>query len=313
MTTASPPERLIRIGTRGSRLAVLQAEAVRDRLLAAHPGLGVEIVTITTSGDRVQDRALAEIGGKGLFTKEVVEALLAGRVEMAAHSMKDVPTTLPDTTTVDPVLARADPRDALVGRGARSIAALPRGAVVGSASVRRQAQLLHRRPDLKVVLFRGNVLTRLKKLDDGQVSATLLAQAGLDRLGLADRADAVLAPEEMLPAAGQGAIGVEVRAGDAATRALLEPLEHPRTTAELAAERALLATLDGSCRTPIGALARYADDGTLWLRALVAAPDGAGLWRAERRGCAADAAAMGRDAGAELLAAAPASVFAGPR
>jgi hydroxymethylbilane synthase len=302
----------LRIGTRGSPLALAQAHLVRDRLAAAHADLAdaVEVVVIKTTGDRVQDRTLAEIGGKGLFTKEIEQALIDGGIDLAVHSMKDVPTWLPDGLAIACVLPREDPRDAFIARdGMQRLADLPDGAVVGTASLRRQAQLRHNRPDLQVVPLRGNVETRLRKLGDGQVDATLLALAGLKRLAMADRATAVLEPEEMLPAVAQGAIGIEVRTDDKSTRDRLAPLDDARTATEVAAERALLAVLDGSCRTPIAALARV-DDGALALDALVAMPDGSELWRTRRHGTAADAVALGRDAGEELHRTAGARVFA---
>jgi hydroxymethylbilane synthase len=306
----------LRLGTRGSPLALAQAREVRARLAAAHAELAaeeaaVEIVVIKTTGDRVQDRTLAEIGGKGLFTKEIEEALSDGRIDGAVHSMKDVPTWLPEGLMIGAVLPREDPRDALFSARGDSLAALPAGAVVGTASLRRQAQVLLARPDLDVVPFRGNVQTRLRKLAEGRVDATLLAMAGLKRLDLADRVSAVLAPEEMLPAVAQGAIGVEVRRDDAETRALLEPLDDRDSARRVLAERACLEVLDGSCRTPIAALAEISGGaGELRLRALVCMPDGTRAERAERRGAGADAAALGREAGAELRAKAGPAFFA---
>ncbi|MEC9346939.1 MAG: hydroxymethylbilane synthase [Pseudomonadota bacterium] len=295
----------LRIGTRASPLALWQANEVRRLLLAAHPDLGpddVAIVEITTTGDRIRDRALAAVGGKGLFTKEIEEALAENRVDLAVHSMKDVPTVLPDGMEISTILPREDPRDAFMSNIARGIADLPVGAVVGTASIRRQAQLLHRRPDLQVITFRGNVGTRLEKLDRGEVAATFLAHAGLRRLGLTDRITALIAPEEMLPAVAQGAIGIEIRSADDNTRARLAPLDDPRTAVAVTAERALLAALDGSCRTPIAALALPGDDGALWLRGEIVMPDGSIRHTAERRGAVADAFAMGDDAGRELKA-----------
>ncbi|MFQ5985223.1 MAG: hydroxymethylbilane synthase [Alphaproteobacteria bacterium] len=298
---------ILRIGTRGSPLALAQAEAVRAALLAAHAALeepaAVEIVPIRTTGDKVRDRALADIGGKGLFTKEIEEALLAGRVDVAVHSVKDMPTWLPEGLAIDCFLEREDPRDVFLARESASLADLPEGAVVGTTSLRRKAQLLVRRPDLRVTNFRGNVHTRLRKLKEGQVDATLLALAGLKRLGMADLATAVLEPSDMLPAVGQGAIGVECREGDPRVRELLAPLNDPPTAVAMAAERAFLAALDGSCRTPIAALARLDGDGTLVLDGLVARPDGSACWRTGRRGPAAEAAELGSDAGRELKAA----------
>ncbi len=308
----------LRLGTRGSPLALAQAQEVRARLAGAHPELAaegaVEIVVIKTSGDKIQDRTLAEIGGKGLFTKEIEEALLEEAIDVAVHSMKDVPTWLPEGLEIAAVLPREDPRDAFFSNDGAGLAELPAGAVVGTASLRRQAQVLMARPDLKVIPLRGNVGTRLRKLAEGQADATLLAVAGLKRLGEADRITALLEPEEMLPAVAQGAIGLEVRAGDARTVRWLEALGHRDTAARIAAERACLEVLDGSCRTPIAALAELEgvelEGAELRLRALVALPDGSQAHRAERRGPAAEAAALGRDAGAELRGAAGPAFFA---
>ena len=298
----------LRIGTRGSPLALAQADEVRSRLAAAHPALAapeaVAVVVIRTSGDRIQDRTLAEAGGKGLFTKEIDEALLAGGIDLAVHSMKDVPTWLPPGLAITCLLPREDPRDALFTAPglADELDALPAGAVLGTASLRRQAQVLARRPDLHVVTLRGNVETRLRKLADGAVHATLLAVAGLRRLGLAAQVTRPLSPDEMMPAIGQGAIGVACRDDDAATRRWLAALNCPRTELCVAAERALLAALDGSCRTPIAGLAVVADEGDLVFDALVARPDGTVVHRASRRGATAEAAALGNDAGVELRA-----------
>ncbi len=294
---------LLRIGTRGSPLALAQAHETRDRLAAANAALAapdaIEIVVIRTSGDRFQSGPLAELGGKGLFTKEIEDALMSGSIDIAVHSMKDVPSALPAGLDIACVLPREDPRDAFLSTVAPRLAALPEGAVVGTASLRRKAILLNRRPDLKVVPFRGNVNTRMRKLAAGEVDATLLAVAGLKRLGKADAATEILAPEDMLPAACQGAICIECRESDDAARQLLEPIDDAPSSRRVAAERALLAGLDGSCRTPIAALAEIADGG-LRLRALIARPDGGGMVETERRGGEADAEAMGRDAADEL-------------
>jgi hydroxymethylbilane synthase len=295
-------------------LALAQANEVCARLGAAHLELAaegaVEIVVIKTTGDRIQDRTLAEIGGKGLFTKEIEDALLAGRIDAAVHSMKDVPTWLPEGLEISAILPREDPRDAIFSTGGQDLAGLPTGSVVGTASLRRQAQVLLARPDLKVVPFRGNVQTRLRKLAEGQVDATLLAMAGLKRLDKAGEVSAVLAPEVMLPAVAQGAIGLEIRADDGATRGTLAALDDPDSAVRVTAERACLAVLDGSCRTPIAAFAEFEAGGaSLRLRALVALPDGSQAHRAERRGSPGEAAALGRDAGAELRAAAGPAFF----
>ncbi|MBM3596897.1 MAG: hydroxymethylbilane synthase [Alphaproteobacteria bacterium] len=293
----------IRLGTRGSPLALIQTREVHDRLIAAHPELAapgaVETVVIRTTGDRVQDRTLAEIGGKGLFTKEIEEALLAGTIDVAVHSMKDVPTFLPDGLEIDCLLPREDPRDAFICPNAPSLAALPAGALVGTASLRRQTQILNRRPDLKVAPLRGNVDTRLRKLEAGECAATVLALAGLRRLGRADVVTAVLEPEEMLPAVAQGAIGLECRTDDRETRRLLGALNDGPTSVCIAAERALLAALDGSCRTPIAALATL-NAGALSLRGLVISLDGRQCHWSARQGAPADAARMGTEAGEEL-------------
>jgi hydroxymethylbilane synthase len=302
----------LRIGTRGSRLALAQTELFRLALASAHRELGapgvLEIVTIRTTGDRVTDRPLAELGGKGLFCKEIEAALLARRIDLAVHSMKDLPTWLPDGLTIGAVLERADPRDVLIARPPAPIAELPKAAVIGTSSVRRKAQLLARRSDLRVVDFRGNVDSRLRKLAAGEVDATLLALAGLRRLGIDDAGMVVLTPAEMLPAVGQGAIGIECRADDAASLALLAAIDHPASAACVRAERALLAALDGSCHTPIAGHAEIAA-GRLHLRALVARPDGSACLRAERAGLSRDAERLGEDAGAELRARAGPAFF----
>ena len=294
----------LRIGTRGSPLALAQAHEVRDRLLAAHPELrpdAIKIVVIRTTGDKVQNRTLAEIGGKGLFTKEIEDSLTDGEIDIAVHSMKDVPTVLPRGLVIDCLLPREDPRDALFAREGTSLATLPAGCILGTASLRRAAQVKALRPDLSVVPLRGNVGTRLRKLAEGEVGATLLAVAGLKRLGRLDEATAILSTEEMLPAVGQGAIGVERREDDEAMAALLAPINHPETAARVAAERACLAVLDGSCRTPIAALAELEPGGSsLRLRALIAQPDGIAVHRDERCGPVSAAAAIGRAAGEAL-------------
>jgi len=303
---------LLRIGTRGSKLARAQTGLVCRALATAHPELGVlgalEPVVIRTTGDRVTDRPLAELGGKGLFCKELEEALLEGRIDVAVHSIKDLPTWLPDGLVIGAVLERADPRDALIARPSARLAELPAGAVIGTASVRRKAQLLACRRDLRVVPFRGNVDTRLRKLEAGEVDAIVLAVAGLRRLGIEDAGAVVLSADEMLPAVGQGAIGVECRGDDAATLGLLAAIDHPESHDCVRAERALLAALDGSCHTPIGGLAEIAD-GRLHLRALIARADGSNCLLAERTGASASAEALGRDAGAELRSRAGSGFF----
>ncbi|HEY1259029.1 MAG TPA: hydroxymethylbilane synthase [Stellaceae bacterium] len=297
------PSGILRIGTRGSAMALRQTTRVRGLLAAAAPELAgadaVEIVTIRTTGDRVQDRPLAEIGGKGLFAKEIDAALLAGEIDLAVHSLKDLETRLPDGIAIGCVLSRDDPRDALISRSGGRLDALPSGAVIGTASLRRRAQLLRRRPDLEIVPFRGNADTRLRKLDQGEVDATLLALCGLQRLGLAHRAAEILPCNIMLPAVGQGMLAVACRAGDARVQALLAPLDDARSAACAAAERALLAALDGSCRTPIAAFAEIPGE-TLTIEGLLLTPDGSDAVGGTRAGAPADAAALGHDLGSEL-------------
>jgi hydroxymethylbilane synthase len=297
------PTRPLRIGTRGSPMALYQAALVRDRLVAAHPDLAaegaVEIVTIRTTGDRVQDRRLAEIGGKGLFTKEIEEALFAGRIDLAVHSLKDLETWLPDGLDIACVLPRDDPRDAFLSRTAPSLAALPPGAKVGTASLRRQAQLLRRRPDLEVGPMRGNVNTRLHKLAAGEVDATVLALCGLERLGEAGQATEVLPREVMLPAVGQGALAIECRADESWLRPLLAPLHDPRTAACIKAERAMLAALDGSCHTPIAGLAEI-DGERMNLEGLLLMPDGSAEIRGRLSGEPREAEVLGTELGRDL-------------
>ena len=293
----------LRLGTRGSKLALTQAGLVRDALARSVPALAapdaIEIVVITTTGDAIQDRPLSEAGGKGLFVKEIEEAMLAHRIDIAVHSMKDMPTAQPAGLAIAAFLAREDARDVLIAGDVKRIADLPQGAVVGTSALRRRAQLLHRRPDLKIVTLRGNVDTRLRKREAGEVEATLLALAGLKRLGLAHVGTPV--PEdEMLPAVGQGAICIECRADDAKTRGWLAAIDHGPTATCVKAEHAMLSVLDGSCRTPIAGHA-VLTDGVIHLRGLIAKPDGSQVIATERRGGFADAEALGRDAGHELL------------
>lgn len=293
----------LRLGTRGSPLARIQTDMVKASLMEAHEDLrepgAIEVVVISTTGDQVADRPLADIGGKGLFCKEIEVALFDGRIDGGVHSMKDMPTWLPDGLVIGGMLPRADPRDVLITRKADSIQSLPEGAVVGTASLRRQAQILAKRPDLKVINFRGSVGTRLKKLDEGEVDATLLARAGLDRLALKDVPQAVLSPEEMLPAVGQGVIGIECRGDEGELLALLTAIDHAPTSRCVDAERAMLDVLDGSCHTPIGAYALL-DGATMHLRGLVARADGTECFETERFGPVGDALSLGRDAGQEL-------------
>tara|TARA_Y100000815_G_scaffold172366_2_gene156736 strand:+ start:42605 stop:43537 length:933 start_codon:yes stop_codon:yes gene_type:complete len=300
----------IRIGTRGSPLALAQANEVRDRLVAAH-GIApddVEVAVISTAGDRIQDRPLSEVGGKGLFTQELEEQLFGGRIDLAVHSSKDMPTVLPDGLTITAFLEREDPRDAFISSKARSLMELPQGAVVGSSSLRRQAMIRRLRPDIEVVQFRGNVQTRLRKLSEGVADATLLAIAGLHRLHMAGVATDLMDPDLFLPAPGQGAICIEGRVGDARTDALVEPLNHDATAMALVCERAFLAELDGSCRTPIAGLATVSDAGIAF-RGMILTPDGTQAHDIARNGDAGDAAAIGREAGRFLRHQAGAAFF----
>jgi hydroxymethylbilane synthase len=296
---------LLRIGTRRSKLALAQTELVRSALVLAIADLAapgaIEVVPITTTGDTIQDRPLSEAGGKGLFVKEIEEALLRSRIDIAVHSMKDMPTVQPAGLAIAAFLPREDARDGLIAGDATRIADLKQGAVVGTSALRRQAQLLHRRPDLSIVTFRGNVDTRLAKREAGAVDATILALAGLNRLGLKGVGTAI--PEtEMLPAVGQGAVCIECREGDGRTRGWLAAIDHAPTAICIAAEHAMLAVLDGSCRTPIAGHAVLERGGALFLRGLIAKPDGSSLIAVERRGAAGDAPALGRDAARELKA-----------
>jgi len=303
MTQDMPtPDRPLRIGTRGSPLALAQAHETRARLMAAHdlPEAAFAIVVIKVTGDQVQDRALKEIGGKGLFTREIEEALLDGGIDIAVHSMKDMPVDQPEGLVIDCYLPREDVRDAFVSPAVAGISALPQGAVVGSSSLRRRAQLAHRRPDLELVEFRGNVQTRLRKLEEGVAVATFLAMAGLNRLGMADVARGPIDPEEMLPAVAQGATGVERRAADDRVAAMLAAIHHGETGLRLAAERGFLAELDGSCETPIAGLALL-DGGEIRLRGEILRPDGSEALADEIRGPAAEGDRLGRDLARRLL------------
>jgi hydroxymethylbilane synthase len=295
------------IGTRGSPLALAQAHETQERLVAAH-GWAVEnlpLSIIKTTGDAIQDRPLSEAGGKGLFTRELDIALLEGSIDLAVHSAKDLPTALPEGIAIAGFLPREDVRDAFISRRFKSLHDLPPGATVGSASLRRQAQVRRLRPDLGVTLLRGNVQTRLAKLERGEVDATLLAVAGLRRLGLTDHVTTILDTDDFLPAVGQGAIAVAIRAGDERVRQALDPVLDVPTGLALAAERAFLTILDGSCRTPIAGHARLVG-GELEIRGLVLRPDGSESLETARRGSPADAAALGRDAGSELRGRMPA-------
>jgi hydroxymethylbilane synthase len=292
---------VLRIGTRGSPLAIVQARMVRERLAAIHgfPPEQIELEIIRTSGDMIRDRPLAEVGGKGLFTKEIEDALLAGTIDLAVHSAKDVPTELPEGLGIAAVLPREDPRDVFISRKAESLRELPKGATVGTASLRRQALVKRLRPDLAVVNYRGNVETRLRRLNEGAVDATLLAFAGLKRLELAYAATAILSVDEFLPAVGQGIIALETRADDQVTLRMLAPINHADSATALGCERAFLTVLEGSCRTPIAGHATLRA-GQLHFRGLIAKPDGSEVLECERRGAAGDAFALGADAGHEL-------------
>lgn len=303
--------RPLRIGTRGSALALAQAHEVRDRLMAAHdlPEAAFAIIPIKTTGDRIIDRPLKEIGGKGLFTREIETALLQGEIDIAVHSMKDMPTLQPNGLIIDTIMPREDVRDGFVSLGSGGLAELAPGSTVGSSSLRRRAQVILRRPDLRLTEFRGNVQTRLKKLADGVADATFLAIAGLRRLGLDDIACRPVSPDDMLPAIAQGAIGIERRKGDDDVAAFLAPINCPGSFIRVAAERAFLAGLDGSCETPIAGLAEWVGDpltSRLTLRGEVLRPDGSARITGSREGVAGDAAAMGADLAQELLARAPA-------
>jgi hydroxymethylbilane synthase len=293
---------VLRIATRKSQLALWQAGHVAALLRSAHPGLSVELLPMTTRGDQIQDRSLAAIGGKGLFIKELEVAIADGRADLAVHSMKDVPAELPPGFVIGAVLERADARDALLATRYASLAALPAGARIGTSSLRRQAQILAARPDLKVEPLRGNVGTRIKRLDDGELDAIVLACAGLVRLGLQSRITAHLDLSACLPAVGQGVIGVECRADNAAALAFIAALEHPASRAALSAERSFSGELGGSCQSPIAAHASISN-GTLNLHGLVAEPDGSRVLRDHLQGPASDPQALGEALAQRLLAA----------
>ena len=312
-STAPPEDRSLRIGTRGSPLALAQAQLVSGALAAAHPAAPpAQIVPIVTTGDRMTDRPLADAGGKGLFAKEIEAALLAGAIDCAVHSAKDLETRLPDGLTIAAALPRADPRDALICPGARSLADVPRGARFGTASARRRALVRALRPDLRIEPIRGNIGTRLGRVARGEFDATLLAMAGLIRAACVGDA-APLAVDDFLPSAGQGIVAVQCRAGDAAVLGRLAPIDRAESMAALRAERAVLAALDGSCRTPIAAHAEQ-EGGRMTVRGLVAEPDGAGIWRHGESGPIidphGDPVALGSAVGQALKAAAPPAILA---
>lgn len=290
-----------RIGTRGSPLALAQTHETRDRLAAAHglPPEMFEVVILSTKGDRIIDRPLAEIGGKGLFTEELEQQLLSGELDFAVHSSKDMPTRLPDGLTLSAFLPREDIRDAFIGRTAAKLIELPQGATVGSSSLRRQALIRRLRPDINVITYRGQVETRLRKLAEGQVDGTLLAYAGLRRLGMSDVPTELLDPQEFPPAPAQGAICIESRIGDTRVSTLLAAIDDRRTHEAVSCERGFLATLDGSCKTPIAGYA--VSDGThVHFSGMILTPDGTTCHRVETEGKAADAAELGRKAGEDI-------------
>ncbi|MEI2299207.1 hydroxymethylbilane synthase [Ensifer sp. MJa1] len=300
-----------RIGTRGSPLALAQAHETRDRLAAVH-GLSpemFEVVILSTKGDRITDRSLAEIGGKGLFTEEIEQQLLSGELDFAVHSSKDMPTKLPDGLCLSAYLPREDVRDAFIGRTAPKLMDLPEGVTVGSSSLRRQALIRRLRPDINVITYRGQVETRLRKLAEGQVDATLLAYAGLKRLGMTDVPTELLDPEAFPPAPAQGAICIESRIGDSRINDLLAAIDDARTHEAVACERGFLATLDGSCRTPIAGLAT-SDGKHLRFSGMILTPDGQTHHRVEIEGKTADAEALGQKAGEEIRAKAGPGFFA---
>ncbi len=310
MTETPAKSAILRIGSRGSPLALAQAREVQRRLAAAC-GLAlerIEIMVIRTTGDIIQDRPLTEAGGKGVFTKEIEEALLSGAIDLAVHSSKDLPGALPDGLVLTAFLPREDARDAFISRQAKSLRDLPRGAIVGTASPRRGAMVKRLRPDLAIAPLRGNVETRLCKIEAGEAAATLLAVAGLKRLNLLVAATTIFAIEDFLPAVGQGAIAIETRAEDAATRALLAAIDDPDTATAVTAERAFLAALDGSCRTPLAGHA-VVDKDVVRFRGLIVKPDGSEAFDVARQGPRGEAAALGADAGEELRSRAGADFF----
>jgi hydroxymethylbilane synthase len=290
----------IRIATRKSPLAMWQAEHVAAELKRAHPGIEVELLGMTTQGDKILDTPLAKIGGKGLFIKELEQGLLSGDADIAVHSMKDVPVELPEGLHLAVIMQREDPRDAFVSNDYQSLDELPQGACVGTSSLRRQSQLAEQRPDLKIKSLRGNVNTRLRKLDEGEYDAIILAAAGLIRLGFEARITALIGPEQSLPAIGQGAVGIECRIDDEQTNALIAPLHHEDTAVCVQAERAMNQRLNGGCQVPIAGYAML-ESGNLWLRGLVGEPDGSDIIRGEVEGSIDEAEAMGIGLAERLL------------
>jgi hydroxymethylbilane synthase len=302
LDTLSMKNQRLRIATRKSPLALWQAEFVKAELAKFHPDLEVELVGFTTRGDKILDTPLAKVGGKGLFVKELEVAMLDGRADIAVHSMKDVPMEFPEGLGLATICEREDPTDAFVSNTYNNLAELPSGVVVGTSSLRRQCQLRERYPSLVIKDLRGNVNTRLAKLDSGEYDAIILASAGLIRLGMADRIRDRITPEQSLPAGGQGAVGIECRLDDQTTLDLLAPLHHPETAARVIAERAMNRRLNGGCQVPIACFSQFEADGQLWLRGLVGSTDGATILRADIRGKASTAEKIGIELADQLLA-----------
>lgn len=303
---------IIRIGTRGSPLALAQAHEVRDRLITAH-GLSedrVLVEAISVAGDRIQDRPLSEVGGKGLFTEDIEARLSDGRIDLAVHSSKDMPTELPEGLGLVAFLEREDPRDAFISNKAPDLMSMPDGAIMGTSSLRREALIRRLRPDLKIVGFRGNVQTRLRKLDEGVADATLLANAGLRRIDKQDVITSLLPVDQFLPAPGQGAICIEGCTGEDRIRQLVEPLKHPQTETALLCERAFLRALDGSCRTPIGGLAIIEED-TIVFKGIILRPDGSEAHEVQMEGKTSDSEALGKKAAAQVKSQTSADFFEG--
>jgi hydroxymethylbilane synthase len=304
------PTRTLTIATRESPLALWQAEYVRDALMSAHPRLEVSLLGMTSRGDQLLDVPLAKVGGKGLFVKELETALLDGNADIAVHSMKDVPMSFPEGLTLGVICEREDPTDAFVSNNFESLAQLPAGSVVGTSSLRRECQLRARRPDLQVKFLRGNVNTRLRKLDEGQYDAIILASAGLIRLGFGERIADSISVDDSLPAGGQGAVGIELREGDSDVLELLQTVHHPLTAQRVIAERAMNQRLNGGCQVPIACFAEYLDNGHLRLRGLVGRPDGSEVLRAEAISPPEDAENLGISVANELLAQGAAAILA---
>jgi hydroxymethylbilane synthase len=302
----------LRIATRESQLALWQANYVKSELQRLHPALAVELVAMTSRGDQVLDTPLAKVGGKGLFVKELEAALLADAADIAVHSMKDVPMEFPPGLHLGVICEREDPTDALVSNRYQRLADIPAGSIVGTSSLRRECQLRLRRPDLQVKFLRGNVNTRLRKLDEDQYDAIILASAGLLRLGFPERIAERISPEDSLPSGGQGAVGIELRVEDSAVAQLIAPLQHPLTARCVRAERALNTRLQGGCEVPIACYAQYVDDGgqELWLRGLVGRPDGSEILRAQARGADSDPESLGVAVAEDLLSQGAAELLA---